>query len=475
MIHRPISLQSLGVTFPQKTCFAGFSTQIHYGSRIGVMGQNGSGKTTLLKIIKGIPEPSEGHIHVPGDVTVGYVPQVIDEFESLSGGQRLNQALTHALSLNPNVLLLDEPTNHLDQKNRASLMRCLQKFPGTLIVISHDAELLRTCVQTLWHIDQGAISVFTGNYDDFRCELERKRSSVEENLAHLNRQRKGAHQSLMKEQARAKSSRAQGEKHIKQRKWPTIVSEAKARRAEETSGSKKKEIQHKREELIDQLSHLSVPEVIVPKFSLRAADVISSRAVVTIKNGSCGYHAPLLEEIFLSLGGSERLAIQGNNGVGKSTLIRGIMNDQAVIKSGDWMVPNLEDIGYLDQHYATLIPEKTVLETIQEVVPGWPHEDIRRHLNDFLFRRNEEVSALVSTLSGGEKARLSLGQIAARTPKLLILDEMTNNLDLETRDHVIQVLQQYPGALVVISHDSDFLTKIGVQDFYDLGTGEKNK
>jgi len=116
-----------------------------------------------------------------------------------------------------------------------------------------------------------------------------------------------------------------------------------------------------------------------------------------------------------------------------------------------------------------LIPDKTVLETISDLVPAWSHAEIRRHLNDFLFRKNEEVNALVSTLSGGEKARLSLAQIAAKTPKLLILDEITNNLDLETKEHVIQVLKYYPGAMIVISHEADFLEEIGISELVDVG------
>lgn len=127
-----------------------------------------------------------------------------------------------------------------------------------------------------------------------------------------------------------------------------------------------------------------------------------------------------------------------------------------------------EDVGYLDQHYATLNPDKTVLETIEDLVPAWPHSETRRHLNDFLFRKNEEVNALVSTLSGGEKARLSLAQIAAKTLKLLILDEITNNLDLETKEHVVQVLKAYPSAMIVISHDVDFLTEIKIHEVLDV-------
>ncbi|MFN7038495.1 MAG: ATP-binding cassette domain-containing protein [Alphaproteobacteria bacterium] len=128
-----------------------------------------------------------------------------------------------------------------------------------------------------------------------------------------------------------------------------------------------------------------------------------------------------------------------------------------------------EDIGYLDQHYGALDQSKSVLEIISELVPNWSPAEVRRHLNNFLFRKNEEVNTLVSALSGGEKARLSMAQIAAYTPKLLILDEITNNLDLETREHVIQVLKSYPGAMIIISHDIDFLKEIRVDEIVDVG------
>lgn len=107
-------------------------------------------------------------------------------------------------------------------------------------------------------------------------------------------------------------------------------------------------------------------------------------------------------------------------------------------------------------------------ETIADLVHNWSHAEIRRHLNDFLFRKNDEVNALVSTLSGGEKARLSLAQVAAKTPKLLILDEITNNLDFETKEHVVQVLKSYPGAMIVISHDDGFLKEIEIDNIFRI-------
>ncbi|MBI2707543.1 MAG: ABC-F family ATP-binding cassette domain-containing protein [Proteobacteria bacterium] len=467
MTHQPIHLQNIGVSFPQKVCFEGLTVQIQSGSRIALIGQNGSGKSTLLKLLQGQVDPTEGGLKIPTDVRFGYVPQVIETFDSLSGGQRLNKALTQALSLDPTVLLLDEPTNHLDLRNRRSLMRLLQNYPGTLIIASHDVEVLRNCIDTFWRIENGTVHIFSGNYDDYMREISIKRASIEQDLSHLNQQKKETHQALMKEQTRASKSRLRGEKHIEQRKWPTIVSDEKARRAVETSGYKKKAISDKKQGLIEKLSDLRLPEIIKPKFSLTPA-AFGSKPLVSISEGTCGYKTPLLKNISLSLGSRGRLALLGANGSGKTTLLKAIFGDFTITLSGNWHVPKQEEIGYLDQHYGTLDPHKTVLETIHDLVSTWPHADIRRHLNDFLFRKNEEVNSLVSTLSGGEKARLSLAQIAAKTPKLLILDEITNNLDLETRAHVIEVLQNYPGAMIVISHDEDFLKAIFIEEFYDI-------
>ena len=468
MVLFPLTLTQVGLTFPHKTCFTDFSTQIYQGARIAIIGRNGSGKSNLLEILQGLKTPSEGQIHIPSGITFGYVPQIIAGSENLSGGQRFNDALTKALIKTPDVLVLDEPTNHLDMNNKNSLLHLLQRFKGVLIIASHDAELLRTCVNTLWDIEDGKITVFSGNYDDYREARVQQRTSLEHELHHLGQQQKATHQALMKEQGRARNSRLSGEKHIGQRKWPTIVSQAKARRAEETSGRKKNDIRQKKMELSHKLAQTRLPEIIIPRFALGSAPVSASKAIVAIADGACGYGHPVLDNIFLTLAAGGRLGITGSNGSGKSTLAKAIVNDKAVIKSGTWTLPSPEDIGYLDQHYATLDRAATVLNTIQATAPHWGMVDIRRHLNDFLFRKNEEINACISTLSGGERARLSLAQIAASPPKLLILDEITNNLDLETRLHVTQILKPYPCALIVISHDIDFLTDIGIENFYDL-------
>ncbi|MCD8542520.1 MAG: ATP-binding cassette domain-containing protein [Gammaproteobacteria bacterium] len=143
-----------------------------------------------------------------------------------------------------------------------------------------------------------------------------------------------------------------------------------------------------------------------------------------------------------------------------------MLNDDAVSRKGEWLTPKNEEIGYLDQYYFLLNDHETVFESIKKVTPNWPELKIRHHLTDFLFFNNEEIYAKAAVLSGGERARLCLAQISARSPALLVLDEITNNIDLETREHIIQVLKAYPGALLVISHDEAFLREIEVTDYY---------
>lgn len=470
-MHKPIQFQNLSLSFPHKICFADFSGHIAYGSRIAMIGRNGSGKSTLLKWFAGLMEPSEGEIKSPKECRVGYVPQIIDAFETNSGGQRFNKALTEALSLNPDILMLDEPTNHLDRNNRQSLIRMLSSFEGTLLMVTHDVELLNATVDTLWHIDNSQMFVFSGCYEDYQREMAIKRDSIEQALSSLKRHKQDAHQSLMKEQKRAKNSRIRGEKHIEQRKWPTVRSATKVSNAVETAGSKQRAIKHQKQEVINQLANLRQPEMIQPTFVLNA--IVRTQSLVSISHGEVGYtgNPSVLKRINLNIGGHERVALLGDNGSGKSTLIRAILGEASLVKQGDWTTPSPPDIGYLDQHYSTLRPDKTVLDVITDSLPHATYLEIRKHLNDFLFRKNEEVEALVSSLSGGEKARLSLAQIAAITPKLLILDEMTNNLDLETRAHIIEVLQAYPGAMIVISHDVNFLKAIHITTHYQINHG----
>ena len=467
-MHKSIILNNISLYFPNKICFEKFSTQIQPGSHIAIIGNNGSGKSSLLKIIAGKMPASEGEILNNDNIVFGIVPQIIKEYEALSGGQKFNKALSAALSLRPDVLLLDEPTNHLDLKNRKSLMKMLGYYRGTLIVISHDEELLRGSIDFFWHIHNDKIDVFSGKFDDYKNKLFQRRQSLEEKLLDLKKEKKANHQALMKEQQRAKKSKSRGEKFVEQKKWLPAVGDLKQSSAEKASGKSKGAINETKSVINEQLCSLRIPEILKPKFSLSAKD-IGSKTILSLSGASAGYAGKIVfQGITLSVSGGEHIAITGDNGAGKSTLLKAILNRPEIIKEGIWDIPAEDEIAYLDQHYSDLDNGKSVIETLAEIVPQKTHEELRTILNDFLFRKSEEVNKKVEFLSGGEKARLSLAKIAVKTPKLLLIDEITNNIDLETKEHITQVLQEYPGAMVIVSHSESFLESLKIKYFYKL-------
>ncbi|MBL4587748.1 ABC-F family ATP-binding cassette domain-containing protein [Candidatus Babeliales bacterium] len=468
-MHKLISFKNVGLSFSSKDCFHDFSTEIYPGSRIAIIGKNGSGKSSLLKILSRKLQPSSGQVMIPDDLLIGSVEQIISDYYELSGGQKLNKKLTEALALSPELLLLDEPTNHLDLANRKSLIRMLQHYQGTLVIVSHDRELLRKCTSILWHLDDNQIHQFSGSYDDYMRDIKQKRVQVEKKLSLLKNEKKATHTQSMHEQGRAAKSKAKGKKSIENKRWTKMTAGSKMMKAEKSQGKKLKAIDTQKQHLSDQLASLRLPEVIVPKFSLNSSRIVAG-SVLSISNADIGYskEKTVLKNVNLLLSFKDRVAISGKNGSGKSTLLMAILGKETVFKTGDWHLPKVEQIGYLDQHYSNLDSTVSVIDHLRKVKNNWNEQDLRRHLNDFLFRKNDEVLNIVSNLSGGEKARLSLCLIAADPPKLLILDEISNNLDLETKEHVIQVLKVYPGAMIIVSHEEDFLDEIGIDSKYEI-------
>lgn len=463
---KPIRLENLSLSFNHKICFQNFSAIINYGDRIAVIGNNGSGKTALVKAIAGCENILDGEIIVPGNIVMGYVPQTIENYPQLSGGERFNKELSLALSKNPDLLILDEPTNHLDIYNRKSLMGMLGRFQGTLIVVSHDEELLNTNADILWHIDNGKIKIFNGKYHNYKASYTLTITALEQEKKTLEKEKKLMHKKLMQEQKRASNSRKGGEKKRAEGKWAPIMAGLKKCGAQASAGKRNSDISTRKENINEKISNLQIAEIIKPSFCLNVAKV--SSFPVAISDATAGYedNFQVLSQINMSVGRNNKVALIGANASGKTTLLRAIMGDLQVLTSGNWSVPKKENIGYLDQHYSNLDLEKTVLEYIELFVPSWTHAQIRKHLNDFLFRKNEEVNEKISLLSGGEKARLSLAAIACRVPHLLILDEITNNIDLVTKEYIAQILSEYPGSLLVVSHELEFIKNIGIKDIY---------
>jgi len=466
MSYKPIVVTNISFSVNNKICFENFSTQIHPDKRIVIMGNNGSGKSTLLKIVQGITEPTAGKISKSQDITFGYVPQTIAEYSALSGGQRFNKMLSQALSIQPDILCLDEPTNHLDFNNKRSLIRMLQRYDGTLVVISHDPELLELDFDEIWHIEDKSITIFTGNYAEYLKEHKLKHDTIQRQREQIHKEKRELHKLKQQENKRAASSKA-AHKNEKDR----ILLGAMKERGSQTLGKKQKLLSQTHEEIQQQLADSYIHKKIEPKFNLDVSVVSLAKVIVSISQGSCGYDRPVLTNINLQLQGNSKVAIIGNNGTGKSTFIKALLHDPKVATQGEWLMPSRNNIGYIDQHYSTINANLTVMEIIQEAATEWSDNEVRKHLNDFLFHTPAEVSNKVSNLSGGEKARLCLACIAAKNSYLLLLDEITNNIDFDTREHIIEVLSEYTGAMIIISHDMQFLEKLGISSMYETKDG----
>lgn len=387
---------------------------------------------------------------------------------TLSGGQRMHLGLVGLLVCQPNVLLLDEPTNHLDSTNRDKLITFINEWQGTLLTVSHDINFLKSCFKTLWHIQENHITVFDGTYDNYMASLESESEKRKTHLVHLKKEQRAARKAIQKEQVRAVQSR-KAHAHENDRKLKGYLK----MKGNSTAGLKKRTLEEKKRSINEELSANRIEKIIQPTFELDTNGT-SKKMIAVIQHGEVRYknsREPIICDIHMTVCGSDRIAIQGDNASGKSTFVKALLQSPDLVTSGTWALPKPSDIGYLDQHYALLMPELTVFEIIKNLKPIWPDPEVRTHLNRFLFSTNEMVFTMVKHLSDGEKARLCLAYISAQSPQVLILDEMTNNLDLIMREHVIEVLRAYPGTLVVISHDHDFLEKIHINRFYKLEEG----
>lgn len=511
--HSPINISNFTISYTGKNCIdKPFTANIYYGDKIAIIGRNGTGKSSLLSCLAKLNTTHDGSLIIPPDVVCGYVSQIINDqsdyrlnaepivdsiYHSLSGGQRFNKALNQALSSQPNLLLLDEPTNHLDAHNKRSLIKFLKKYQGTVIAVTHDEELLQI-FNTIWHVYNNKITVFNGGYANFLTSHQKKQDHLQTSLKELKKEQRSLHTKLMQEQSRAKHSKLKGQNDIKHHKYATVTSLTKAGRGITTAVDKNKQLSEKRQDVISGLNDIFIPEELIPRFNLSSQSSSSTACLVNIINGSIGYKTdqtfqPLLSDINFSLAGNEKMLLQGNNGSGKTTFIKAILSnnndfqgfnnsqhlkdtalvkDTALIRAGNWEVVDNINIGYLDQNYANLTPDLTAVELMQQYASKMTMPEIRDHLNSYLLRKNEEVNLATKYLSGGEKVRLSLALIAAKIPKLLILDEITNNVDLETKHHLRNILRSIPSSYILICHDGTFCEELEFDSQYMVENGK---
>ncbi|MFW6690774.1 ABC-F family ATP-binding cassette domain-containing protein [Streptomyces sp. MAR4 CNX-425] len=518
--HAATSVRCTGLTFawPDGTVvFDGLDLAVGPG-RTGLIGRNGTGKSTLLRLLAGELTPAAGTVRAGG--TVGYLPQnlvldtaarvdevlgvagtrralhaieagdvaeehftaVGDDWDveeraratldqlglghvgldrtigEVSGGESVLLRLASLLMERPDVLLLDEPTNNLDLRARHRLYAAVAAWPGVMVIVSHDRELLHG-VDQVADLRDGEVAWYGGNFTAYEEALaveqeaaERTMRSAEADLKRQKRELAEAHEKLSKRKRYA-------DKQFANKREPKIVMNARKREAQVSAG--KHRIMHE-ERLKDARERLGEAEAAVRdddeiRVDLSYTAVPAGRDVLLLRDLQLRYGARVGA---FQVRGPERIALTGRNGAGKSTLLRTVAGRLApVAGEATAHVP----VRYLPQRLDVLDDALSIVDNVARLAPAASNQQIRARLARFLFRQGR-ADQIVGTLSGGERFRATLAalMLAEPAPQLLMLDEPTNNLDMASVKQLVKALASYEGALVVASHDVPFLRDIGI-------------
>lgn len=339
--------------------------------------------------------------------------------KEFSGGWRMRLALAAALFQPSDVLLLDEPTNHLDLEASLWLENHLQKYRGTLVVISHDKNILNSLCNYIVHFDNGKLVTYSGNYDTFQRTRAMQRELLSKQAVKQEQKRK--HLQSFVDRFRYKATKAkQAQSRIKMlEKLDTITLV---------------------EDAASTVFNFPEPEELAPP-------------MLTIEDGVVGYDGnPILKKLNLQIVDNDRIALLGANGNGKSTLAK-LLSKRLPLMEGKELRSSKLKVGYFAQHQAEELPmENTAVEFMSSLMPNLLEPKVRAHLARFGLSQ-EKALTKISNLSGGEKARLLFAAMTYNAPQLLILDEPTNHLDIDGREALISALNEYRGSVILITHD----------------------
>lgn len=535
-----LQVNGLSKLYGAETILANIKLEVQTKDRIALVGRNGAGKSTLLKIIAGELSHDGGEIIKPKDVSIGYLAQntgletsltIWDEMltvfthlqqmetklrrleqemgkeenfsnaatyeklladydqlqldykdqggyqyeadirsilsglgfpvethqttiSTLSGGQKTRLALGKLLLTKPDLLILDEPTNHLDIETLTWLEQYLQGYPGAILIVSHDRYFLDKLVTQVYEISNKESRRFVGNYSKY---LDLKSALYEQEMRRFEKQQDEI------------------------AKLEDFVQKNIAR------ASTTKRAQSRRKQL-DRMELLTRPLGDSKSASFHFdIEKQSGNDVLQVKDATIGYDEnPIIEHVNMRLTRGDSVALVGPNGIGKSTLLKSIVNKLQLLH-GDVAFGSNVSVGYYDQEQANLTSSKRVLNELWDEYPLQPEKEIRTILGNFLFT-GDDVLKPVSSLSGGQKARLALAKLMMQKSNLLILDEPTNHLDLNSKEILENALIDYPGTLLFVSHDRYFINRVtttvvelsteGAQEYlgdYDYYVEKKNE
>ncbi|CEN90798.1 ribosomal protection-like ABC-F family protein [Paraclostridium sordellii] len=509
-----LSCNNLNKSFGIDTVLENISFTVNEGDKVGIIGVNGTGKTTLFKVLSGIYGYDSGDIYLGKGVEIGYLEQntnfqsdktiyeeVLEVFSDLmemekyirnleikiseessnphskeldklmneyshklelfselngygyksevkgilkglgfsdedmqtpinilSGGEKTRVLLSKLLLKNPSLLLLDEPTNHLDSDAIEWLEVFLKQYKGTVIIISHDRYFLDQVVNRVFEIHNKRLKTYNGNYSKF-IELSKVEKELE--VKKYEDQQK----EIKKQEESIERLKAYGrEKHLKRAR--------------------------SKEKMLDKVDVLDKPDVFRKKASIQFNPAVSSgNDVLEVKDLSMGYGERILfKDINFNIYRGEKVALIGANGIGKSTLFKIIMNEIVPLTGNTKLGTNVH-VDYFHQEQKTLNLDNTIIDEIWNDHPNLNQTTLRNMLGSFLFE-DEEVFKKISTLSGGERARVAILKLILSNSNFLLLDEPTNHLDIDSKEVLEEALLNYTGTLFTISHDRYFLNTV---------------
>lgn len=471
-----LELKNIEVNFGNKELVAIKYLTVYENDRIGIVGRNGQGKTTLLNLIQGKLSPNSGEVN--RFVEFNYFKQMeetnnlyefddlnaelISRFtiprntiEVLSGGEENKLRLARVLSNYKMGLLMDEPTTHLDGKSIQLLIDELSYYYGTMILVSHDRYFLNQLVNKIWEIEDGKVTEYPGNYSDYMKQKEQKKLEEARGFEKVEKEKTRLEQAITQKRKQAKKMSSVSEKNKKRNIKPDRLSSSKQK------DSAQKAVQKSAKALESRVNHL---EDIEKKETIKPIQFPTSSALelynrFPIMGQSINLYAGdklLLDNVDFQFPLGKRIAITGDNGTGKSTLLHSILNEaEGVIVSKKVIFSSYKQMDY------KLTGSVPVIDYLMKQT-DYPENTVRSILNNLGFKQTEILKP-VNTLSGGEAIRISMASLFVRPSNVLILDEPTNFIDIQTIEALEGFIKQYPGTIIFTSHDNYFVEKIADQ------------
>ncbi|SCG81712.1 putative ABC transporter ATP-binding protein ydiF [Proteiniborus sp. DW1] len=478
-----LDVNSVSKFIEDKEILKNINFKLYRKDKIGIVGRNGIGKTTLLRVITSELETDSGSIKFYG--RYGYLPQnlfinnnlfvyelmeetkkygefleLLNRFglsdaekqkvETLSGGEKTKLYLIRLLLQNPDILILDEPTNHLDYETIEWLENFINEFSGAVLIVTHDRYFLDKTVSKIFELEDKTIREYSGGYTFYatqkKIELDRARLEYEEYI----KKKRQLEIAARKHMERANRYNDMSANDFQRGKANKIVKRSKA--------------------IISRLQNIEEKEKPkIPKnisIKLEGSSDKTSEILIRVQNISKTYDKTLFENISFSIYRNARIGLIGKNGVGKSTLLKGLMG--TISLDGDISISPSVKIGYFSQELEELNLNSTILEELKKINSDESY--VRTLLGCMLFRR-DDVYKRIENLSYGERVRVAFLKLILEENNLLILDEPTNFLDIPTREIIEEALLDYEGAILFVSHDRYFVEKIA-EEIWELSNND---